>query len=126
MSDVVAELGHLKKLAEQDVNKRFTRLYRLLRQGGLLAIAKECIVGNKGALTPNGKHITVDDGNPKVNREDLIFLKELVEAGKLKPVIDRRYPLDQMTEAHQYVDKGRKKGNVIITVEHNNTQGQEE
>jgi len=68
------------------------------------------------ALTPNGLYVSVDDAFPMMRRADLEFLKTLCEDGKLRPVIDRFYPLEQMVEAHRYVDQGHKKGNVVITM----------
>jgi len=70
----------------------------------------------RNALTPAGKFISVDDAMPRVRRDDLIQLRELAEAGKLRPVIDRRYPLERIAEAHRYVEQGHKKGNVVITI----------
>ncbi len=70
-------------------------------------------------LAPNGNFVTMAKLDTKESMENLVFIKELIEAGEIKAFIDRCYPLEEMVEAHRYVDSGRKKGNVVITVEHN-------
>jgi len=82
------------------------------------AVGKIAYSKRKKSLTKSGKYISAFSlsGNIKLKSKDLIFLKDLCEAGKLKSVIDKRYPFEQIIEAHRYVDKGHKKGNVIITM----------
>jgi NADPH:quinone reductase-like Zn-dependent oxidoreductase len=73
----------------------------------------------KKALLPGGKYVSIDDGALLLDSKRLSLIKKLVEAGHIKPVIDRIYPLEQIVEAHSYVGKGHKKGGVAITVCHN-------
>jgi NADPH:quinone reductase-like Zn-dependent oxidoreductase len=68
------------------------------------------------ALAPGGACVSVDDGTPKLRREDLVLLGELATKGEIRPVIDRTYALDDIVDAHRYVDNGHKRGNVVITV----------
>ncbi|AFH60722.1 NAD(P)-dependent alcohol dehydrogenase [Paenibacillus caseinilyticus] len=69
------------------------------------------------ALAPGGSYLTVDgQGIAKERQEDVLLLKELTEQGRIRAVIDRRYTLKDIPEAHRYVESGRKKGNVIVTI----------
>lgn len=70
----------------------------------------------KKALAPGGKYASIDDGSLKLDSGRLVLMKELVEAGYIKPFIDRCYPFEEIAEAHRYVEKGHKKGGVAIKI----------
>lgn len=71
----------------------------------------------KKVLSPNGKFISVDDGTPKIHIDSLIELKNLIDTGKIKTIIDKIYSLELTNQAQEYVEKGHKKGNVVIKVD---------
>jgi NADPH:quinone reductase-like Zn-dependent oxidoreductase len=79
------------------------------------AVGKTSKSACKHMLKPKGKYVSVS-GSPDKNPNDLLFLKGVIESGKLKTVIDRRYTLEQIIEAHAYVEKHHKKGNVVINI----------
>ena len=85
------------------------------------AVGKTSKSACKNILKPEGKYVSVM-GSPDKNPNDLLFLKDLIESGKLKTVIDRRYTLEQIREAHAYVENFHKKGNVVIKVFENQNQ----
>lgn len=75
-------------------------------------LKKKC----KKAIAKNGKYLSIDDGDMKMDSNRLGRLRDLVEAGHIKPVTDRTYPLEEIVEAHRYVELGHKKGNVAISI----------
>jgi NADPH:quinone reductase-like Zn-dependent oxidoreductase len=141
--DMVRSIGadHVIDYTQEDFTKSGQR-YDLI----LAAAGYRSIFDYKRALSPRGIYVMIGGSmkqimqanllgpsiskaggkklvalSHKPNQKDLVFMKELLEAGKVKPVIDRRYPLREVAEALRYYEEGHARGKVVITVEHNNT-----
>lgn len=110
--DLVSQLGAGRAIdyTREDFTKTEMRFDVILD-----AVGKTSKSACRHLLKPGGKYVSVS-GTPKKGSQDLLSLKDLIESGKLKTVIDRRYTLDQIREAHRYVESFRKKGNVVVNV----------
>jgi NADPH:quinone reductase-like Zn-dependent oxidoreductase len=110
--DLVKSLGadEVIDYTREDFTKRGTRFDIIFD-----AVGKTSKSACKNLLAPKGKYVSVI-GSAGKGSNDLLFLKEIIESGKLKTVIDKKYSLEQIREAHAYVEKYHKKGNVVINI----------
>lgn len=126
---------HVIDYTQEDITKRaeiydvifdvmgkssFSGSVRSLKQNGRYLLGNAGLsqmVRGRWTSIRSSKKVIIGAANQK--NKDLLFLKALIEAGKMKSVIDRRYPLEQIAEGHRYVDTAQKKGNVVITISHN-------
>lgn len=115
--EMVKELGadHVIDYTTQDTLPNELKFDLVLDSVGILKTSK-LKKASKKALTPTGKYVSIDDGALKLDSERLNRIKELVEAGTIRPVIDKIYPLEEIADAHRYVEKGHKKGGVALTI----------
>jgi len=95
-----------------DRNERYDLVFDAVGKRKSAVALRRC----RQVLAPGGACVSVDDGTPRLRREDLILLGKLATTGEIRPVIDRTYALDDICDAHAYVDKGHKRGNVVVTV----------
>jgi NADPH:quinone reductase-like Zn-dependent oxidoreductase len=115
--DLVASLGATTVIdyTREDFTSRAERydlIFDAVGKRKSAAALRRC----RQVLAPGGACVSVDDGTPKLLREDLVLVGELATTGEIRPVIDRTYALDNIVEAHRYVDNGHKRGNVVVAV----------
>jgi NADPH:quinone reductase-like Zn-dependent oxidoreductase len=115
--DLVASLGATAVIdySREDFTNGTTRydlIFDAVGKRKSAAALRRC----RQVLAPGGACVSVDDGRPKLRREDLVLLGELATKGEIRPVIDRTYALADIVEAHKYVDNGHKRGNVVVAV----------
>jgi NADPH:quinone reductase-like Zn-dependent oxidoreductase len=115
--DLVRSLGAAEVIdyTREDFTRKSERYDVIFDAVGRRKSAR-AMANSAAALMHGGVRMSVDDGMPRTRPSDLATLKQLAESGELRPVIDRRYRLEEIVEAHRYVDQGHKKGNVIVTV----------
>ena len=115
--DLVASLGATTVIdyTHEDFTDRAARydlIFDAVGKRKSAAALRQC----RRALASGGACVSVDDGTPNLRREDLVLLGELATKGEIRPVIDRTYALDDIVDAHRYVDNGHKRGNVVVAV----------
>ena len=93
--------------------QRFDLIFEAVAKKKSAAGLRHC---DRALVAPGGQRLSVDDGRPKLLAEDLMPLVELAGKGEIRPVIDGCYPLEELAEAHRYVDEGHKRGNIVIAV----------
>jgi len=115
--DLVRSLGAAAVIdyTKEDFTRRGDR-YDIIFDAVGKRKSAQAMANSAAALTSGGVAMSVDDSFPRTNTSDLLALKQLEETGEFRPVIDRVYPLDDIVEAHRYVDLGHKKGNVVVTI----------
>lgn len=115
--ELVASLGadSVMDYAQTDFTTGSARYDVILDAVGRRKSAKAMLRASD-VLAPGGTVISIDDVRPWLRKEDMLLIKRLAESGEFRPVIDRTYALQEIVEAHRYVDEGHKRGNVIVTV----------
>jgi NADPH:quinone reductase-like Zn-dependent oxidoreductase len=115
--DLVASLGATTVIdyTSEDFTDgaaRYDLIFDAVGKRKSAAALRQC----RQVLAPGGACVSVDDGRPNLRRDDLVLLGELATKVEIRPVIDRTYALDDIVEAHRYVDNGHKRGNVVVAV----------